>query len=354
MVEFDFSAKSGFGLNTFGQDRIFEDLGLNDKKSIEKESVHETWWVSDWDESEDLSDIMEQAGDCLDDMFEVYEIEPLKIKSEQRLFVARFELPKYNKELQYSDAKLDGVSECSGWVDFLSGLQVLGAVEILATVGEWSSRQDKEDGYVAAVKGGGGGPAVPKEFFAGYKDDRIIHNYLYLADPDDKKDRDTFVDGVEGEPEPKGLHWWTRINLHDDEKKWPMPGEFFAMAVRQWPECPWGKQETNPYFFAGNWLDTAYLTGGMITEIDEDSQDYPVYTVKWRGDGEGENTYKATSSDFAEYKVGDRVTIIKDVVKAAEKDSQRWKDDDMKEFDKDKWMIAPIIFYEIDGKGEEE
>jgi hypothetical protein len=55
-------------------------------------------------------------------------------------------------------------------------------------------------------------------------------------------------------------------------------------------------------------------------------------------------------TDFATYKVGDRVTILKKVPN--KKDSQLWKDDDTKKFNVDDWVIAPFMFYGSTGQGE--
>jgi hypothetical protein len=57
--------------------------------------------------------------------------------------------------------------------------------------------------------------------------------------------------------------------------------------------------------------------------------------------------FSCKATDFAEYHVGDRVTILKEV--PSNKQSQQWKDEDMKQFDGEKWMIAPLIFYGIKG-----
>jgi len=52
------------------------------------------------------------------------------------------------------------------------------------------------------------------------------------------------------------------------------------------------------------------LLRGRITEVIEptDEVPYPTYKVQWRKD-----EVTATPSDFSEYRVGDRVTILKDV-----------------------------------------
>jgi hypothetical protein len=51
----------------------------------------------------------------------------------------------------------------------------------------------------------------------------------------------------------------------------------------------------------------------------------------------------AYATDFAEYKKGDRVTILKDV--ATKKDSELWKDEDMEKFDEEVWRVVPLTYY---------
>jgi hypothetical protein len=75
--------------------------------------------------------------------------------------------------------------------------------------------------------------------------------------------------------------------------------------------------------------------------------------VAWRKD-----EITARPSDFAEYRVDDRVTILKDV--ATEKKTQLWKDDDMQYFGGKKeiapkditWQIIPLTFYGLEKTGE--
>ena len=71
---------------------------------------------------------------------------------------------------------------------------------------------------------------------------------------------------------------------------------------------------------------------------------FAVWEIEWRG----KRDIKVYPTDFAEYRVGDRVTVLKDV--ATVKESQTWKDENMKpeNFDEEVWRIAPLTYY---GKG---
>jgi hypothetical protein len=147
---------------------------------------------------------------------------------------------------------------------------------------------------------------------------------------------------LDGEPEPTKAHWWFRVQLAGGTVKFPVPGEFLGLGVRMFPGMYWGRQKSSPFVYSGNWMDTVYYTGARITEVIDPTDDvpYPTYKVTWRKD-----EFTVNPSDFAEYKVDDRVTILKDV--ATEKTTQLWKDDDMAEFGEN-WMIAPISFYGLD------
>jgi hypothetical protein len=157
-----------------------------------------------------------------------------------------------------------------------------------------------------------------------------------------------FADNLPGEPVPRKAHWWFRVELQPGENvKFPVPGEFLGLGVRMMPGEYWGRQKSSPFIYSGNWMDTVYYTGAWIKEINDpnDETPYPTYKVQWR-----KNVVTVRPSDFAEYKVDDRVTILKDV--ATEKKSQLWKDDDMEpDCDKETWQIAPLTFYGLEKKG---
>jgi hypothetical protein len=119
------------------------------------------------------------------------------------------------------------------------------------------------------------------------------------------------------------------------------------------PGYPWGgPQKSLPFIYSGNWIDTVYYTSAKVKEVIEpsDTKPYPTYRVTWR-----KFEAIAKPSDFAEYQVDDRVTILKDV--ATDKEEQTWEDEDTNVmldenlFDPDLWVIVPITFYD-DGNGQ--
>ncbi|MFZ5452423.1 MAG: hypothetical protein ACOZF2_11235 [Thermodesulfobacteriota bacterium] len=295
--------------------------------------LDETWWLLE-EEDSDFSDIYEKAGDSLDKFFDYYHLYPIRFDGERKLFLARYDFPQFNKEIQHPDGKLKGVSECLGFIDFLGGFPLQNP-ELLTTVGEWSSRKEDVDNQ----KGEGfPAPPPPDDFFEGFDLKRMLLNYFYL----DEEHAVTLADDLEGEPKPEGLHWWIRINLEPDDK-YPVPGEFLALATRQWCALPWGEQESSPYVFSGNWMDTVYYTGGRIKDID-DSGDFPKYLVEWR-----KHLITLYPTDFAEYKIDDWVTILKKL--PSDKQSQLWKDEDAETPDEENWVIAPLMFYGITARG---
>lgn len=301
-------------------------------------ALEETWWLIE-KESEDFSNIYEKAGDSLDKFFDYYHLYPVKFEGNRKLFLARYDFPQFNKEIQHPDGRLKDVDKCLGFIDFLAGFPMQ-SPELLTSIGEWSSRKEKKEGDVASKEAKGEPvPPVPDDFFEGYDEKRMLLNYFYL----DEKQVETLANDLAGEPKPEGLHWWVRINLREDQK-YPMPGEFLALACRQWCTLPWGEQESSPFLFSGNWMDTIFYTGGTIKSID-DSGDYPKYKVEWR-----KHLITVHPTDFAEYQVGDRVTILKEA--PSDKQSQLWKDDDAETPSEDKWVIAPLMFYGIKARGD--
>jgi hypothetical protein len=287
-----------------------------------------------------MDDIKTKAGDSLDKLFDKFKIYPVTVDNNPILYLGRFELKKYGEALQYNEAVFRK-GKVAGFMDFLSGFP-MECTEMMAIVGEISSRPDLKAGELDSVPGGDGVvPSFPLSLFAGYADDKIVLNFIYL--PTDNS-QTIMVKGLSGEPEP-GLRWWVRYNFLEDLNgsplQFPYPGEFLGLAVRLMPDRFWDKQKSNPFLFSGNWMDTIYYTSGIIKEILEPTADtpYPTYTVQWRKD-----TYTPVRpTDFTEYKVGDRVTLLKDV--ETTKTSQLWKDDDMEKFGK--WVIAPLSFYNI-------
>jgi len=306
---------------------MFEDW----KRTSAEETLEATWWV--FDQEEGMDAVMEQAGKSLDEMCDSLKVHPFQDRQgKDRLFLARYEFPRYEEDFQHPQGVF--LEEALGFVDFLGGFP-LECVEMLVLVGEHSSKPDT----VAVKEGMGAAPPVPDKFFEWPEADRILLNTCYLAASNVK----WWAKNLPGEPEPKNLHWWLRVNLGDPKAKFPVPGEFLALGVRLMPDAPWGQQKSSPFLYSGNWMDTVYYTGGVVKEVLEpdEATPYPRYRVTWR-----KFEVEARPSDFAEYRAGDRVAILKDV--STEKPSQLWKDEDATAFDKDTWVIAPVSFYGLD------
>jgi hypothetical protein len=106
------------------------------------------------------------------------------------------------------------------------------------------------------------------------------------------------------------------------------------------PDKPWMLQKSSPFIFCGNWMDTVFYSSAEIIEVIEPSDDMPYfqYRVQWR-----KKEITVLSTDYAQYKVGAKVTILKNA--DAKKPSQLWKDDDTDKFTEREWVIAPISFY---------
>jgi hypothetical protein len=293
----------------------------------------------------------------------------------RRLYLARFEIVNWGADFQYPEAVLQSAQQkgtVGGWIDFLCGFP-MACVELLAMVGEVSSIPDLKVGLdgnseVEEVPGDGGyTPAFPKTLFGGYATNKMPVNLMWL-DGDYSESMPPDLTS-QFDPQPKGLHWWTRVALmsvlnSDTEgqgQHFPYPGEFLALACRIFVDrfVGFDSQESNPFLFAGNFMDTVYLTSGFVTAVSTPTAEfpYPQYSVMWRKDPSNSSdtgiVLNVLPTDFAEYKgpqgsgaVGDRVTILKDVTTT--KTSQLWKDKDMSPpLDVTKNMIAPLMFYSI-------
>lgn len=272
---------------------------------------------------------------------------PFQADGEDRLFLARFELPKFGEDFQIDKgawralALIEGEeappSEGDspvGFIHFLAGFPI-DTVEMLMLIGQFSSKADT----VAVMSGDGRVTAPIPEFFEWPDKEKLLLNRTAILESAAL----FFAENLPGEPKPSKPKWWFRYEMVAAEgQKFPVPGEFLALGVRMMPGEFWGHQKSSPFIYSGNWMDTVYLTGAVIKEVIEptDEVSYPTYKVQWR-----KNEITVNPTDFAEYRVGDRVTILKDV--ATEKKSQLWKDDDM-ETKGETWMIAPISFYGLD------
>jgi hypothetical protein len=322
--------------------------GADQKKVAGPGHLGETWWLIN-DEQGEMADIMERAGTSLDKMFEKFKIKPVKVDNESVLFLAHYEFQRYQKDLQHTDGKIKDIEECLGWIDFMSGFPMKNT-ELMLTVGQISSRKETM-AIQAADEATDPIPPMPEEFFEGFEASRMLLNYLYI----DEEQVDTMCKDLVDEPEPAGLHWWVRMNLKS-ESKWPAPGEFMGLVNRPWVTLPWGEQESSPYLFSGNWMDTVFFSSGIIQEIIDPVDEvytFPRYRVLWRVTTENpDGIIEIGPTDFAEYRVGDRITIFK--TGSMEKETQRWKDDDAKALVPSMCSVCPVIFYGVTGTAIEE
>lgn len=147
---------------------------------------------------------------------------------------------------------------------------------------------------------------------------------------------------------------WMRYWINK-ESKWPIPGEFIGILCKPLitPPHVWWFQESYPFLYAGNWMETANLTSGEITEVilEEDRTDEGIgniYKVKI----EGCEVY-LEASDFFVYKVGDRVAVLKmDSTETLQETSFTWQDQRSIVFDSsdkdtiiENYIIIPATFY---------
>ena len=319
------------------------------KKVMGPGAVEASWWIAK-DETGDMGNIMDRAGTFLDKMFGFFKVSPLEIDSTPTLFEARYEFQVYDKDLSHPEGVIAGTEDCLGFIDLMSGFPMKNT-EMMLTIGQYSSRAEITKGVPSDEAAAPTAP-IPEDFFEGVDEKRLLLNLLYL----DEDRVETMADDLEGEEKPKGLHWWVRINLKG-ESKWPVPGEFMGLANRAWPSLPWGEQKTSPYLFSGNWMDTVFYTSGIIKEIIEPTEELfcKRYKIQWRKTIDyPEGIVELRPSDFAEYRLGDMVCMLKLNDQEELKESQLWKDDDTKEISSKKFIVFPAIFYGIKGTNEEE
>jgi hypothetical protein len=219
---------------------------------------------------------------------------------------------------------------------------------MLVGIGEISSKAKNGEASKVMVQEGRGvtAPIPSNNFFKWPESSKILLNLTAIPTKNVSK---FFARNLEGEIKPSSPKWWFRVRIKEGKDlKFPVPGEFFGLGVRMWPGKYWGHQKSNPFIYSGNWMDSVFYTSALIKEVIDPTDDLPYATYKAIWHGKTEITVWA--SDFSEYKVGDRVCVMKDV--AAEKTTQLWKDDDMKEeADKVAWQIVPIIFYGLEQEG---
>jgi|GEM_PF-3403328 len=139
--------------------------------------------------------------------------------------------------------------------------------------------------------------------------------------------------------ENPSLHGWMRYWIKRDNVE-IVPGEFVGLVCRAYPDFCWWYQESSPFVYAGNWLETEFYTSGVVKSVlspwayddyearspsmpeqdktaaeayydpHEYAMDFHVGSKLYRIWVKHEELILA-SSDFKEYEAGDRVGIIK-------------------------------------------
>jgi hypothetical protein len=193
---------------------------------------------------------------------------------------------------------------------------------------------------------------VPDEIVDSQNEKNSSGETAYAPNP--KLDVELFSSKMKQYPEDVKPKKWMRYWIHKDSTL-PVPGEFIGILCRP-VACPphvWWFQESSPFVYAGNWVETGNLTSGVVTVVTLEAD---------RTDGKIGNQYRVKiqgceviieASDFLVYAVGDRVAVLKldSIVTAATK-SFTWLDqptfkstDNLTE--KITYLILPATFYKI-------
>jgi hypothetical protein len=145
---------------------------------------------------------------------------------------------------------------------------------------------------------------------------------------------------------------WTKLWIKKTDK-FPVPGEFIGILCKP-VACPphvWWFQESTPFLYAGNWVETQNLTSGVITQVtlEVNRIDRGIgneYWVKVNG-----IEFIAYASDFKLYEVDERVAVLKRwTIGSKTERSFTWKDQrdgthPVKNQVSLEFMIIPITFY---------
>jgi len=277
-----------------------------------------------------IKNVMDTARDSLDHMFEKLKVWPAQRWRTDIIYQAKYEMRAFQQGWRTPEGVLDKkeADMVVGWIDFLSGIP-FGAVEMLVAITE-AGTEPKD---LPVKPGKGPAPPVPEKFFKGQKREYVLFNHIWLVEKGVKAMAPPVAAG-----EQTDNLWWLRVNLKEEDL-YPFPGEFVGLAVRLFPNLPWGEQESSPYLFSGNWMDTLYYTSGIVKEVIQ-GEDHDEYVIKWRG-----QEIRAKSSDFATYKRNDRVVALKNVTDS--RPTQRFDDEDTEKFNAEDWAIVPVTFYGV-------
>lgn len=281
-----------------------------------------TWWLFDEPEMENIHKVAGSIG-TLKNYYSKFTIAPARVKGVEKIYPARFEFPSFNASFKHLDGKKQ--DNAIGFIDFLVGIPY-GCIELMGILGELSSEPKSNP----VLPGGHAIPPAPSHLFADFEKDKILYNHMYLP----SKGTYLFASTLVGTNEPKKLHYWFRVNLTDKDY-YPFPGEFVGLAVRIFPSIPWGAQDTSPFVYCGNWMDTVYMTSGIIISIVEPNNDRPYkqYNIARRGE-----LILVNPSDFTDYEIGDNVVLLKDI--PVVKQTITWQD--VENIDSETWRILPV------------
>lgn len=143
---------------------------------------------------------------------------------------------------------------------------------------------------------------------------------------------------------------WMRYWIHKDSTL-PVPGEFIGVLCRPLASPPhvWWFQESAPFLYAGNWMETQYLTSGLVLSVTVEGD---------RTDGGTGNAYTVAiqgvhvvinASDFFSYSAGDRVAVLKTAAIGTAMAFSSFQQTAFKQADentaKSTYVIIPATFY---------
>lgn len=190
------------------------------------------------------------------------------------------------------------------------------------------------------------GYVVPDKPVPSQNSQNSDHSGAYGPTP--SRDVELFSKKMEKYAETVEPKLWMRYWIHKDSTL-PVPGEFIGILCRPVATPPhvWWFQESSPFLYAGNWLETGNLTSGIVTAR-ATSMDWPTYIYKVKVQGVEVWCY---TTDFYEYGSGDRVALVKlDTTTAKADKSFTWLDQKhLKVVDagtvKVNYAIIPATFY---------
>jgi hypothetical protein len=168
------------------------------------------------------------------------------------------------------------------------------------------------------------------------------------------RDLEILSPAVNDYPEKAEMKKWMRYWIHRDDTL-PVPGEFIGILAKPVVAPPhvWWFQESCPFVYAGNWIETGNLTSGIVVlvvqEVDRtDGKKGCQYHVQVQG-----CTIHIDSTDYFPYAVGDRVAVLKIESTAARQESSfAWTAQTaLTQDDRDKvnakYIIIPATFYKV-------